>query len=397
MAKIKIFLAAERIVEGIASSGRKDGHGTILDPTGVGWSLPLPLLDSHNPEAKVGEVTDVWVDGDKVRFRARVDSPDFFHQVQRKEKADVSVSFRKGKQETLPDGTIVHRIWTLTEISILPVGSNTDAKIERAVRKQRSRLIDLVTPPPAPPPPVIIDPAKTKAAEKAIEIGKIQDRLAVLSKARAKALAKMPRFDSPLKDETLKTVMQQALKVIEDERLHLMARQFDLENGVNLYTGKSAEPVAPKPKAQWIIKDLAKPEYPKGARLTGNEQLLDERRQEFETYYFDLLAKGASEGGFSPDDPIDLESLLIVRAESLAALFWEARRFQELEERVLAIEEHATRFAGVHQRSQPYQKGSLVIHGGALWCALRNVEPGIVPDGSSPADWQLAVKTGAVG
>lgn len=192
--------------------------------------------------------------------------------------------------------------------------------------------------------PIVVD-------TKAIEMGKIQQRLTELQKARAKAQAKLPRFDSGIRDETLTTVLKQALKVIETERLHLMARQFHLENNVDLYVEKSAAPAAPKVKAEWEIKGLSKPEYPKGARLAGNDDLLDERRQAFDHYYFDMLAKSASEDGFSPDDEIDLESLLIVRAESLAALFWEAHRFMELEDRVQIIESVAeTRYNYSEQR-----------------------------------------------
>lgn len=208
MAKIKIYLPAERIIEGIASSGRKDSHGTILDPAGASWSLPLPLLDSHKPELKIGEVTEIWLDADKIGFRARVDSADIFERIQLGEKPSASVSFKKGRLETPPDGTPIHRTWTMTEISILPVGSNADAKVERAARKQRSRVIDLVSPPPAPAPaPLpVIDPMQA-------ELARIRDRVRQI-------------------DSTIKRLQrnEEAYSRDEDQVAAIKARHFAVEN-----------------------------------------------------------------------------------------------------------------------------------------------------------------------
>jgi hypothetical protein len=65
-----ILFPAENVIEGVASSGRKDNHGTILDPAGATWKTPLPLLDSHKPDCRLGEVSEIWRDGDLIRFRA---------------------------------------------------------------------------------------------------------------------------------------------------------------------------------------------------------------------------------------------------------------------------------------------------------------------------------------
>lgn len=47
-----------RIVEGIANTAAVDTHGTIIEPAGAVYSLPLPFHWHHKREAPVGEVID---------------------------------------------------------------------------------------------------------------------------------------------------------------------------------------------------------------------------------------------------------------------------------------------------------------------------------------------------
>jgi len=49
-------------------------------------------------------------------------------------------------------------------------------------------------------------------------------------------------------------------------------------------------------------------------------------------------------------------------------------------------------YRGVHQRAMSYAQGDAVTHAGALWVALRAVEPGQKPGESD--SWQLAAKGG---
>ena len=62
----------ERIVEGIATTPRVDRAGDTIDPLGLAFNLPLPLLMQHDPERKLGEVISASATPEGVRFVARL-------------------------------------------------------------------------------------------------------------------------------------------------------------------------------------------------------------------------------------------------------------------------------------------------------------------------------------
>ncbi|TIU27425.1 MAG: hypothetical protein E5W53_03120 [Mesorhizobium sp.] len=150
--------------------------------------------------------------------------------------------------------------------------------------------------------------------------------------------------------------------------------------------------------ATWPVRNLPRPEYPAGIRVANpNDDRLHEARAALIDYFIDVAYKAAGESGDGPMQNVALLDLMSLHGEVLATTEWSGLRMRELESRVAAIEADATVFRGVFQRSLPYRKGSLVVCGGSLWCALRSVEEGIVPDGSTPDHWQLCVKKGDLG
>ena len=62
----------ERIIEGIASDGSVNSHGFSLAPAGAMWTAPLPLLWAHDWRTPLGEVVEIELIRNKLRFRARV-------------------------------------------------------------------------------------------------------------------------------------------------------------------------------------------------------------------------------------------------------------------------------------------------------------------------------------
>lgn len=66
----------ERIIEGIATTPRVDRAGDTIDPLGLEFVLPIPLLWQHDPERPIGEVISAKVTPQGVTFRAVVQQND---------------------------------------------------------------------------------------------------------------------------------------------------------------------------------------------------------------------------------------------------------------------------------------------------------------------------------
>lgn len=64
--------AADRILEGVASSASTDIAGDVLEPKGAKFELPMPLLMQHDRDRPVGNVIAAKVDADKITIRAQL-------------------------------------------------------------------------------------------------------------------------------------------------------------------------------------------------------------------------------------------------------------------------------------------------------------------------------------
>lgn len=62
----------ERIIEGIATTPSVDRAGDTIDPLGMKFNLPLPLLWQHDPERPIGKVIAAKVTPQGITFRAVV-------------------------------------------------------------------------------------------------------------------------------------------------------------------------------------------------------------------------------------------------------------------------------------------------------------------------------------
>ena len=124
-----------REFEGIANTATEDDHGTIVEPSGARFKLPIPLLWGHEPTEPVGEITEArLVDGKwlvKGNIR-KVREPGFvkdltdraWHNVKYKLVRGLSIGFiplkEKGKR-------FLEWIWR--ELSLVTIPSNEDASI----------------------------------------------------------------------------------------------------------------------------------------------------------------------------------------------------------------------------------------------------------------------------
>lgn len=139
----------ERVFEGVASSKQVDTYATYFEPKGVRYTLPIPLLWSHDREKPIGHVESVTVSNSEVRFKARilkVDGPagklaerldEAWASVKSGLIRSVSIGFRPQKYTPLEDGVIRFDEWDWNELSLVTIPANSDAKIT-AVRAAQS-------------------------------------------------------------------------------------------------------------------------------------------------------------------------------------------------------------------------------------------------------------------
>lgn len=65
----------ERVIEGVATTPRVDRAGDTIDPMGLSFALPLPLLWQHDPERVIGNVVAATVTPQGIKFRAVLAAP----------------------------------------------------------------------------------------------------------------------------------------------------------------------------------------------------------------------------------------------------------------------------------------------------------------------------------
>jgi HK97 family phage major capsid protein/HK97 family phage prohead protease len=126
----------QRIIEGIASSDMLDDHGTVLEPQGARYSLPLPLLWQHDAESPVGEVISAQVVGNQIRVRAqirKITEAGAFKELTDKAWQGVKHRLVRGfSVGFIPRKQVKNRYieWALRELSLVTIPSNSEATIQ---------------------------------------------------------------------------------------------------------------------------------------------------------------------------------------------------------------------------------------------------------------------------
>lgn len=127
-------------LSGIANTPSVDSHDSIVEPAGAKFNLPLPLLLSHDSKKPVGEVTEVDVTEDRIRFTARIPKSsgsstlmdrlmEAIDSVKHRLLRGVSISFTPLKPPDVVKNRLVYRSWRWNELSLVAIPSNKDAKI----------------------------------------------------------------------------------------------------------------------------------------------------------------------------------------------------------------------------------------------------------------------------
>lgn len=125
----------KRTFEGIANTASEDSHGTVIEPTGARFALPIPLLFHHDQETPVGEITEARLVNGAWHVKGYIQTvtePGFvkditdraWHNVKYRLMRGLSIGFAPLKQQA-------NRFleWAWRELSIVTIPSNQDANI----------------------------------------------------------------------------------------------------------------------------------------------------------------------------------------------------------------------------------------------------------------------------
>lgn len=374
--KLKFLGGTEHFVTGTASTSRLDAHGHVLHPEGARWdALPLELRRDHDPSKPLGHIVELKATKAGLKFKARIDSADAWAEMQAGGLRGVSVSSKPIDIDRI-DGKMIWNEWTIAEISLCEEPANGDAMVEGWEIVETAKHV-----PVEHYQPIVVD-------TKAVQLRDINTRLHDLAKTRQKYARRHQQVVGAERE-----AMSSALRTVDAEVQRLIERQVQLETGIEPEAKQAAAPA--QPPRSWTVKGLAEPEYPWGARKSGDTDRIKKAWNAFLEFHQDRLFKLFQEMGEDPDEIARLEDIVIAHGVENAGFLWASYRTQELEQRVAELEANQQKFAGVHQRSLPYRKGNLVVHASSLWIALADIPEGVTP-GTSDL-WQMAVKAGSVG
>lgn len=139
--EIKSFEEDRRILTGIATTPTPDRVGDIVEPLGVKFNNPLPLLHQHRSDQPVGQVTFKRPTKQGIAFEARL--PHIKEDGPLKTRVDtawaevkaglvrgVSIGFRSIDREMMDNGGIRFKETEVFELSLVTIPANAEANIQ---------------------------------------------------------------------------------------------------------------------------------------------------------------------------------------------------------------------------------------------------------------------------
>jgi HK97 family phage major capsid protein/HK97 family phage prohead protease len=137
---IKAVRDDDRVIEGIASTPTPDRVGDVVEPMGVKFKLPMPLLWQHDSRSPVGNVTFAKATKDGIPFRATIaktDEPgrlkdrldEAWQSLKLKLVRAVSIGFSINAYEILKEGGWRITDWEWLELSLVTIPANAEATI----------------------------------------------------------------------------------------------------------------------------------------------------------------------------------------------------------------------------------------------------------------------------
>lgn len=231
---VKAVEEDQRIIRGTATTPSPDRMGDVVDPLGIKFKNPLPLLHQHQSKAPVGTVKFDKPTKDGIQFEARlpkVDEPPSL-----KDRVDtawaeiklglvraVSIGFRPIEYSFMDDGGIHFIASEILELSLVTIPANQDATIQ-VIRSIDAPLLAATgheqrvdSPLPAPRDP------KATIVVKALEATKMKktfaEQIASFEATRAAKAARMAEIMDAAaeKGETLDAAGKEEYDGLADE------------------------------------------------------------------------------------------------------------------------------------------------------------------------------------
>jgi HK97 family phage major capsid protein/HK97 family phage prohead protease len=139
--EVKAADAEKRTISGVATTPTPDRVGDIIEPLGVKFSNPLPLLHQHDSRSPVGTVQFHRPTKDGIKFTAqlpKIDEPGLlkdrvdlaWQEVKSGLIRGVSIGFRSLEHSMMDDGGIRFIESEVLELSLVTVPANAEATIE---------------------------------------------------------------------------------------------------------------------------------------------------------------------------------------------------------------------------------------------------------------------------
>src|SRR5690606_22396240 len=116
-----------------ASTPSEDRHGDVVNPLGARFTLPIVLLWQHDTGTPIGSIPEATKSASGIRVRAKLNKA-----VAKSAEAwalaqdgvlSFSIGFIPIKETALPDGGYRYDEYEITEISVVSVPANADARI----------------------------------------------------------------------------------------------------------------------------------------------------------------------------------------------------------------------------------------------------------------------------
>jgi HK97 family phage major capsid protein/HK97 family phage prohead protease len=136
---IKAVDEEKREIRGIASTPAPDRLGDIVEPGGVKFALPIPLLWMHQSAAPIGHVTEAKVSKDGIEIAAHVvegvdaEIDKAWRYIKSKLVRGLSIGFRALESEPInakePWGAQRFKSWEWIELSAVTIPANAEANI----------------------------------------------------------------------------------------------------------------------------------------------------------------------------------------------------------------------------------------------------------------------------
>jgi len=230
--EVKTVDEDQRIITGMATTPSADRVGDIVEPLGVKFKNPLPLLHQHRSDQPVGTVKFDKATKDGITFTARM--PRMAASGPLKERIDtaweevklglvrgVSIGFRPIEMSMLDDGGVRFIKSEVLELSLVTIPANMDASIH-SIKSIDTEAIEAASGPDGSSPPGVTGKIIVVPVIKARKEGKMktyEEQIKAYEATRAAKAARMAELmnASSEEGETLGEAEQTEYDTARDE------------------------------------------------------------------------------------------------------------------------------------------------------------------------------------